>query len=58
MHLLRPLLATLAISLTLPLSAAPEEVHVDTEPYEVLAGDTKNFGSTPILVDKEVFDGV
>lgn len=43
MHLLRPLLATLAISLTLPLSAAPEEVHVDTEPYEVPAGDTKNF---------------
>lgn len=35
MHLLRPLLATLAISLTLPLSAAPEEktVYKDTEPY-------------------------
>lgn len=43
MHHLRPLLAILALSLTLPLSAAPEEVHVDTEPYEVPAGDTKNF---------------
>lgn len=45
MHLLRPLLATLAISLTLPLSAATEEktVYKDTEPYEVPAGKTKKF---------------
>ena len=43
MHLLRPLLATLVLSLTLPLSAAPEEVHVDTEPYVVPAGKTKKF---------------
>lgn len=40
---LRPLLATLAISLTLPLSAATEEktVHIDTEPYVVPAGEKK-----------------
>lgn len=45
MHLLRPLLATLAISLTLPLSAATEEktVYKDTEPYVVPAGKTKKF---------------
>lgn len=42
---LRPLLATLAISLTLPLSAATEEktVYKDTEPYVVPAGKTKKF---------------
>ena len=42
---LRPLLATLAISLTLPLSAATEEktVYKDTEPYVVPAEKTKKF---------------
>lgn len=45
MHLLRPLLATLALSLTLPLSAATEEktVYVNTEPHVVPAGEKKNF---------------
>ena len=43
MRLLRPLLATLALSLTLPLSAATKEktVHIDTEPYVVPAGEKK-----------------
>ena len=35
MHHLRPLLATLAISLTLPLSAATSEIYVDEKPHEV-----------------------
>ena len=35
MHLLRPLLATLALSLTLPLSAATSEIYVDEKPHEV-----------------------
>lgn len=35
MHLLRPLLATLAISLTLPLPAATSEIYVDEKPHEV-----------------------
>lgn len=45
MRLLRPLLATLALSLTLPLSAATEEktVYKDTEPYVVPAEKTKKF---------------
>lgn len=45
MRLLRPLLATLALSLTLPLSAATEEktVYVNTEPHVVPAGEKKNF---------------
>lgn len=44
MHHLRPLLAILALSLTLPLSAATEKtIHVDTEPYVVLAGEKKKF---------------
>lgn len=35
MHLLRPLLAILALSLTLPLSAATSEIYVDEKPHEV-----------------------
>lgn len=35
MPLLRPLLATLALSLTLPLSAATSEIYVDEKPHEV-----------------------
>lgn len=35
MRLLRPLLTTLAISLTLPLSAATSEIYVDEKPHEV-----------------------
>lgn len=35
MRLLRPLLTTLALSLTLPLSAATSEIYVDEKPHEV-----------------------
>lgn len=35
MRLLRPLLAILALSLTLPLSAATSEIYVDEKPHEV-----------------------
>lgn len=35
MHHLRPLLAILALSLTLPLSAATSEIYVDEKPHEV-----------------------
>ena len=43
MHHLRPLLAILALSLTLPLSAVASEVYVDKAPYVVPAGETNKF---------------
>ena len=43
MRLLRPLLATLALSLTLPLPAEIEKkIHVDTEPHVIHSGDPQD----------------
>lgn len=54
MPLLRPLLATLALSLTLPLSAATDEIYEDETPHKVEGdGEFKDYITDFLTKDKE-----
>ena len=54
MHLLRPLLATLALSLTLPLSAATDEIYEDETPHKVEGdGEFKDYITDFLTKDKK-----
>ena len=54
MRLLRPLLATLALSLTLPLSAATDEIYEDETPHKVEGdGEFKDYITDFLTKDKE-----